>query len=89
VVHIPPAGSKVGRRCWVNLAGTNNPNVTITYSLLLSRVQMGKWIRDKHSAGCAMCKPWKHGWDCKYNDKERAYRIRTDKEMREVLKYRK
>lgn len=45
---------------------------------------MGRWFRDKKSSGCAMCKPWKHGWSEKFKDKELILRRRTDKLIREI-----
>jgi len=45
---------------------------------------MGKWIRDKKSSGCAMCKPWKHGWSLKYEGKELQFRKITDKQIHEM-----
>jgi hypothetical protein len=46
---------------------------------------MGRWFRDKKSAGCAMCKYWKHGWGIKFKEKEVQFRRRTDKQIREVV----
>lgn len=28
--------------------------------------------KDKKSSGCALCKPWKHGWEPKHKPKDRA-----------------
>lgn len=45
---------------------------------------MGKWYKNKKSAGCAMCKYWKHGGGVKFEDREFELRKRTDKLIREM-----
>lgn len=35
---------------------------------------MGRLYRDKKSSGCAMCKPYKHGWAKKFTPRELAER---------------
>ena len=36
--------------------------------------------KDKKSSGCALCKPWKHGWEPKHKLKDRfkLKSMRTD-----------
>ena len=39
--------------------------------------------KDKKSSGCALCKPWKHGWEPKHKPKDR---VRLEQMAEEVKK---
>ena len=39
--------------------------------------------KDKKSSGCAMCKPWKHGWEPKHKPKDRARLEQMGMEIKE------
>jgi len=42
---------------------------------------MGKIYKDKKSKGCALCKPYKHGWAPKKKAKVLALERETDTEI--------
>jgi len=42
--------------------------------------------KDKKSSGCAMCKPWKHGWAPKHKPKDRARSKQMTREIKSIEK---
>ena len=46
---------------------------------------MGKLYRDKKSSGCALCRPYKHGWEKKFTPRELAVRRAKERELLEAI----
>lgn len=57
---------------------------TITSGIKL-RNNMGKVYKDKKSKGCALCKPYKHGWAPKKKEKIIGIEKEMDREINKVI----
>jgi len=44
---------------------------------------VGKVYKDKKSSGCALCKPYKHGWAPKKKERDRFMTKVAEKEIQE------